>query len=172
MKAVRINEFGGTEVLKIQEIERPVPAADEILIKVYASGVNPADWVIREGGNDFLKPILKLPLILGWDVAGIVEDVGSNVTDFKKGDEVYGIPNFPGDGSYAEYVIAKASQLALKSKSQGMNALTGNVARNTCQRTARQWAKSAILHYRNRKRLTTRNDSAIVISRYKITLQR
>jgi NADPH:quinone reductase-like Zn-dependent oxidoreductase len=125
MKAVRINEFGGTEVLKIQEIEHPVPAADEILIKVYASGVNPADWVIREGGNDFLKPILKLPLILGWDVAGIVEDAGSNVTDFNKGDEVYGIPDFPGDGSYAEYVAAKASQLALKPESISFNEAAG-----------------------------------------------
>ena len=118
MKAVRINEFGGTEVLKIQEIERPVPAADEILIKVYASGVNPIDWVVREGGNDFLKPLLKLPMTIGWDAAGFVEEVGSEVTNFKKGDEVYGIPNFPGsNGSYAEYCTAKANQFALKPKS-------------------------------------------------------
>jgi NADPH:quinone reductase-like Zn-dependent oxidoreductase len=121
MKAVRINEFGGTEVLKIQEIERPVPAADEILIKVYASSVNPADWVVREGENDFLNPILKLPLILGWDTAGIVEEVGGNVTGFKEGDEVYGLPNFPGDGSYAEYVAAKASQFALKPEGISFN---------------------------------------------------
>ena len=78
MKAVRINEFGGADVLQIQEVERPAPAADEILVKCYASGVNPADWVIRNGGNDFLRPILKLPLILGWDAAGIVEEVGSD----------------------------------------------------------------------------------------------
>ncbi len=121
MKAVNIKEFGGVEVLKIVEIERPVPAADEILIKVYASGVNPADWVIRNGGNDFLRPILKLPLTLGWDTAGTVEKVGSEVTIFKKGDQVYGVPNFPGNGSYAEYVAAKANQFALKPKSISFN---------------------------------------------------
>jgi NADPH:quinone reductase-like Zn-dependent oxidoreductase len=125
MKAVRINEFGGTEVLKIQETERPVPAADEILVKCYASGVNPADWVIRKGGNDYLRSILKLPLILGWDAAGIVEEIGSNVTTFKKGDEVYGVPNFPGDGSYAEYFSAKADQFALKPKSISFNEAAG-----------------------------------------------
>ena len=135
MKAVRINEFGGTEVLKIEDIERPIPADNEILIKVYASGVNPVDWVVRQGGNDILRSFLKLPMTLGWDAAGIVEEIGENVTDFKKGDEVYGVPNFPGDGSYAEYVAAKASQFALKPKSISFNEaagvpLTGLVACN------------------------------------------
>ena len=136
MKAVIINEFGGTDVLKIQEVERPVPVADEILVKVYASGVNPVDSVVREGGNDVLRPYLKLPLLMGWDVSGIVEEIGSNVTNFKKGDEVYGIPNFPGNGSYAEYVAANASQFALKPKSISFNEaaavpLTGLVAANS-----------------------------------------
>ncbi|GAB3752377.1 NADP-dependent oxidoreductase [Spirosoma pomorum] len=110
MKAIRIFEFGGPDVLTLVEVEKPVPAADEILIKVYASSVNPADYVIREGGNDVLRSFLKLPLGLGLDVAGLVEETGSAVTRFKKGDNVYGVPNFPGDGSYAEYVAAKASQ--------------------------------------------------------------
>lgn len=114
MKAVRINAFGGPEVLKLEETERPVPAVNEILIKVYASGVNPVDWVVRNGGNDALRSFLKLPLTLGWDAAGIVEEVGSGVTGFHKGDAVYGIPNFPGNGSYAEYCAAKAAQFALK----------------------------------------------------------
>lgn len=136
MKAVRINEFGGVDVLKIQEIQRPVPLADEILIKVYASGVNPVDWAVRQGGNDALRPYLQLPLTLGWDAAGIVEEVGSNVTDFHKGDEVFGVPNFPGNGSYAEYVAAKASQFALKPNSISFNEaaavpLTGLVASNS-----------------------------------------
>ena len=125
MKAIRINEFGGEGVLKIQEIERPVPAADEILVKVYASGVNPVDWVVRKGGNDALRAYLKLPMTLGWDAAGIVEEIGSDVTDFKQGDKVYGVPNFPGDGSYAEYVAAKASQFALKPKSISFNEASG-----------------------------------------------
>ncbi|MDR6301905.1 NADPH:quinone reductase-like Zn-dependent oxidoreductase [Mesonia maritima] len=136
MKAVIINEFGGTGVMKIEDVERPVPAADEILIKVYASGVNPVDRAVREGGNDILRPYLKWPLILGWDASGIVEEIGSNVTNFKKGDEVYGVPNFPGNGSYAEYMAAKASQFALKPKNLSFNKaaaipLTGLVAANS-----------------------------------------
>ena len=75
-------------------------------------------------------------MTIGWDVAGIVEETGSNVTNFKKGDEVYGVPNFPRDGSYAEYVAAKASQFALKPKSISFNEasavpLTGLVAANS-----------------------------------------
>jgi NADPH:quinone reductase-like Zn-dependent oxidoreductase len=124
MKAVRINTFGGPEVLKIEDIARPVPAADEILIKVYASGVNPVDWKIREG-SEALRSFLQLPLTLGWDAAGIVEEIGSAVTAFTKGDAVYGEPNFPGDGSYAEYCAAKASQFALKPQSLGFNEAAG-----------------------------------------------
>ncbi|ACU60988.1 NADP-dependent oxidoreductase [Chitinophaga pinensis] len=113
MKAIRIYAFGEPSVMQLEEVERPVAAADEILVKVYATSVNPADYIIRQGGNDLLRPYLKLPLGLGLDAAGIVEEVGSEVTDFKKGDKVYGVPNFPGDGSYAEYLAAKASQFAL-----------------------------------------------------------
>ena len=125
MKAIRINEFGGPEVLKLEDIPSPVPAADEILVKLYASGINPTDWNIREGGNSVLKPQLKLPMTLGWDAAGIVEETGSDVTAFKKGDAVYGVPNFPGNGSYAEYCAAKASQFALKPKSLSFNEAAG-----------------------------------------------
>ncbi|WP_026755818.1 NADP-dependent oxidoreductase [Sediminibacter sp. Hel_I_10] len=136
MKAVRINEFGGREVLKIEQIERPVPAKDEILIQVFASGINPVDCVVRNGGNDVLRPYLQLPLTLGWDASGIVEKIGENVTNFKKGDEVYGVPNFPGNGSYAEFVAAKANQFALKPKSITFNEasavpLTAIVAANS-----------------------------------------
>ncbi|MGI4734129.1 MAG: alcohol dehydrogenase catalytic domain-containing protein [Janthinobacterium lividum] len=125
MKAVRIHAFGGLEVLQLEEVARPVPAPDEILVQVYASGVNPADWVIREGGNDFLRPLLKLPLTLGWDAAGVVAETGSEVTAFQKGDAVYGVPNFPGNGSYAEYCAAKASQFAHKPASIGFNEAAG-----------------------------------------------
>ena len=112
MKAIRINEYGGPEVLKLEEVPQPVPAADEILVQVYASGVNPADWVVREGG---MGAFLTLPLTLGWDAAGVVAAVGSDVTTFQVGDAVYGEPNFPGDGgSYAEYCAARASQFARK----------------------------------------------------------
>ncbi len=125
MKAVRIHRFGGAEVLQIEETERPHPKPDEIVVKVYASGVNPVDWVVRNGGNNVLRPLLTLPLTLGWDAAGIVEEVGSEVTGFQKGDAVYGIPNFPGDGSYAEYCAAKANQFALKPNSIGFTEAAG-----------------------------------------------
>jgi NADPH:quinone reductase-like Zn-dependent oxidoreductase len=121
MKAVRINEFGGTEVLKMEEIARPVPAADEILVRIYASGVNPVDCAIRSGKNESLRSYLTLPLTLGWDAAGIIEETGDNVSLFKKGDVVYGVPNFPGHGSYAEYCAAKATQFALKPISLSFN---------------------------------------------------
>jgi len=112
MKAIKIHEFGGIEVLKTDDVETPVPRADEILIKMYASGVNPADYVVREGGNEILKPFLKLPLGLGLDGAGKIEEIGSDVTGFKKGDKVYGIPNFL-SGTYAEFIAAKANQFAI-----------------------------------------------------------
>lgn len=113
MKAIRIHSFGGPQVMQLEELDIPVPAADEILIKMYATSVNPADYIIRQGGNDLLRPYLKLPLGLGLDAAGIVEEIGNDVKDFKKGDKVFGVPNFPGDGSYAEYITAKASQFTL-----------------------------------------------------------
>lgn len=113
MKAIRVYEFGGPEVMKLAEIECPTPAPDEILVKVYASSVNPADYVFREGGNELMRSFLTLPLGLGLDAAGIVEETGKEVTEFKKGDKVYGVPNFPGDGSYAEYIAARASQFSL-----------------------------------------------------------
>lgn len=120
MKAIIINEFGGPEVMKIAEVERPVPKADEILVKMYASGVNPADYVVRQGGNEILKPFLKLPLGLGIDGAGEVEETGSDVTNFKKGDKVYGIPNFL-QGTYAEFMAAKAGQFSIMPQNLNFN---------------------------------------------------
>ena len=125
MKAVRIHAFGGPEVLQLEDIARPVPAADEILVKVYASGVNPVDWVVREGGNEALRTYLTLPMTLGWDAAGVVAEVGREVTGFEVGDAVYGEPNFPGDGSYAEYCAAKASQFARKPQSLSFTEAAG-----------------------------------------------
>ena len=101
--------------MKLEDVERPVPADNEILVKMYASSVNPADYIIRQGGNEVLRSYLKLPLGLGLDAAGMVEETGREVTNFTKGDKVYGVPNFPGDGSYAEYIVAKASQFSLMS---------------------------------------------------------
>jgi NADPH:quinone reductase-like Zn-dependent oxidoreductase len=120
MKVIKIREFGGPEVMKIEEVARPVPQADEILVKMYASGVNPADYIVRQGGNEILKPFLKLPLGLGLDGAGEIEEIGSDVTNFKKGDKVYGIPNFLG-GTYAEFIAAKATQFAIMPNNTNFN---------------------------------------------------
>lgn len=120
MKAIRVNEFGGPEVMKLEEVDRPVPQADEILIKMYASGVNPADYIVRAGGNELLRPFLKLPLGLGLDGAGVVEEIGADVTGLKKGDKVYGIPNML-QGTYQEFVAAKANQWALMPQNLSFN---------------------------------------------------
>jgi len=115
MKAVRIHEFGGPEVLKIEDIPVPKPNADELLVKVYATSVNPVDWKIREGmrKDKFPSP---LPLTLGWDLAGVVAEVGSDVKNFKKGDEIYARPDPTRNGTYAEYIVVRASEVALKPK--------------------------------------------------------
>lgn len=116
MKAVRIHTYGGPEVLKYEEAPRPEPSAGEVLVRVHAAGVNPVDWKIREG---YLKAYLphSLPLILGWDVSGVVESTGPGVTRLKAGDEVYSRPDIARDGAYAEYIVVREAEVALKPKS-------------------------------------------------------
>lgn len=116
MKAVRIHEFGGPEVLELDEIEIPKPAEDEVLIKVYATSINPVDWKIREGQRKDKFPG-SLPLTLGWDVSGVIEQAGNHVRNFSIGDEVYSRPDPTRNGTYAEYVVVKANQVALKPRS-------------------------------------------------------
>lgn len=116
MKAVQINEFGGQSVLVLNDIAMPVPAENEVLIKVKSASVNPVDWKIREG---YLQPMLNhpLPLTLGWDVSGIVSAMGENVSGFKLGDAVYSRPDIAKNGSYAEYIAVAADEVALKPNS-------------------------------------------------------
>jgi NADPH:quinone reductase-like Zn-dependent oxidoreductase len=114
MKAIRIHGYGGPEVLQFEDVVVPTPVAGELLIKVQAASVNPLDWKTRAG---YLKGLFPhtLPFILGWDASGVVEAVGSGVTKFKKGDEVYTRTNR--DGTYAEYAILNETEAALKPKS-------------------------------------------------------
>jgi len=116
MKAIQIYQFGSTEELKYEDAPKPSIEKDEVLIKVYASGVNPVDWKIREG---YMKEKVHytFPLILGWDVSGIVEETGEDVHNFKKGDAVYGRPDTSRNGSYAEYIAVRATELSLKPQS-------------------------------------------------------
>ena len=108
-----MHEFGAPDVLKIEEIARPVPAADEVLVQVYATGVNRSEIRLRDGSINERMP-MTLPLLLGTDFAGIVAEAGADVTQFRAGDTVFGLANFPGGGTYAEYTVAKASQMAAK----------------------------------------------------------
>lgn len=115
MKAIILTEAGGTENLQLQEMERPILNEQEVLIKVNAISINPVDIKTRKGGAFYAPLKEKGPVILGWDVSGVVVEAGSGVKDFKKGDEVFGMVNFPGHGkAYSEYVAAPASHLALK----------------------------------------------------------
>lgn len=116
MKAIRIHEFGGPEVLKYEDAPNPSPAKDEVVIKIHASGVNPVDCKIRAGLAQGKFPV-ELPLIPGWDVSGEIEEVGSDVLNFRKGDEVYSRPDPTRNGTYAEYVVVKADQVNSKPKS-------------------------------------------------------
>jgi NADPH:quinone reductase-like Zn-dependent oxidoreductase len=113
MKAVRVHEYGGPEVLKYENAPRPRPVAGEVLVRIHAAGVNPMDWKIRSG---FFKDVIAypMPMIPGWDVSGVVEATGSNVTRLKRGDEVYGQPDVVRNGTYAEFVVVPESELALK----------------------------------------------------------
>ncbi len=113
MKAIRIHTHGGPEVLVYEDAPRPVPSTGEVLIRVYAAGVNPADWKTRAAPSR-LAPA-AFPAILGWDVSGVVETVGPDVTEFREGDAVYGMIRFPKPGAaYAEYATAPVTDIARK----------------------------------------------------------
>ncbi|WP_328328745.1 NADP-dependent oxidoreductase [Kribbella sp. NBC_00382] len=114
MKAITQNKLGGPEVLHVAEVERPQPLPTEVLVRVHAAGVNPVDYKTREGGG--MQGVLgEPPFILGWDVSGVVEEIGFGVHTLEVGDEVYGMPWFPRAASaYAEYVTAPSRQFAKK----------------------------------------------------------
>jgi NADPH:quinone reductase-like Zn-dependent oxidoreductase len=116
MKAVCIYSYGGPEVLIYEDAPCPHPGEGEVLVKVHAAGINPVDWKVREG---HLKEMLhhSFPLILGWDVSGVVESLGANLKRLKVGDEVYSRPDISRDGAYAEFIVIKESEVALKPKS-------------------------------------------------------
>ena len=113
MKAARIHHYGPPEVVAIEEIPQPNPGPGELLIRVGAAGVGPWDALIREHKSDVKA---TLPIILGSDLAGIVEKTGSGVSEFKDGDEVYGAANPQFIGAYAEFAIAAANMVGRKPK--------------------------------------------------------
>lgn len=115
MKAIVLTQPGGVANLQLTNIEKPKAARNGVLIKVKAISINPVDWKTRKGTGVYGRLKDLNPLLIGWDVSGVVESVGEDVVMFKPGDEVFGMVNFPGHGqAYAEYVAAPADQLALK----------------------------------------------------------
>lgn len=110
MKAVRIHQFGGPEVLMYEDAPRPQPGEGEVLIRVHAAGVNPVDWKTRQRG--FRRT--DLPMIVGWDASGVIESVGPGVSRFKPGDEVYAMTDLARDGTYAQFVVAREGAVAPK----------------------------------------------------------
>lgn len=108
MRKIQQVSFGGPDVLELTGSEKPVPGAGQVLVRVHAAGVNPADWKIRNG-----LVIGELPLTVGLDFSGVVDSAG---TRFQPGDEVYGV-TFPPNGSYAEYIAVSEDALAPKPKS-------------------------------------------------------
>jgi len=111
MKAMVIDGYGSADRLTLREIDKPTPGTKQVLLRVRATSVNPIDWKLRKGMLRFVWP-LKFPFILGFDVAGVVEEVGSGVTRWRSGDEVYA--SIRTGGCYAEYAAASESALARK----------------------------------------------------------
>lgn len=115
MRAARIHEYGPPEVLRVEEVAVPAPRPRDVLIRVCATSVNPVDWKIRSGGQ---RNVVRysLPWILGLDVSGVVEAVGSRVTRFRVGDEVWSSPIHSRPGAYAEKICVDERHAALKPK--------------------------------------------------------
>jgi NADPH:quinone reductase-like Zn-dependent oxidoreductase len=113
MKAVRIHQYGGREVLSLDEIPVPDIAPDEVLVRVVAASINPVDWKVRAGYLAQMIPH-QLPLTLGWDVSGVVVASGSEVTQWQAGDAVYSRPDLARNGTYAEFVAIRANECARK----------------------------------------------------------
>ncbi|MDC8100656.1 NADP-dependent oxidoreductase [Chryseobacterium rhizosphaerae] len=118
MKAIVLEKFGDVENLVEREIEKPVIKDKEVLIRVKAASINPVDVKVRSRHAPLAEDLAQYnPLILGWDISGVVVELGNEVSQFQVGDEVFGMINFVGHGkAYAEYVAAPADQLAVKPK--------------------------------------------------------
>jgi NADPH:quinone reductase-like Zn-dependent oxidoreductase len=111
MKAMIVRRFGGPDVLQLETVERPTPGDREVLVRVSATSVNPIDFKTRAGGLRQIVDESKLPIILGRDVSGIVEEVGPGVSDWRVGDAIFARPGLD-RGCYAEFVILKPDEIA------------------------------------------------------------
>ena len=113
MKAARIHAYGAASEIRIEDAPLPTLNDEDVLIRVVATSVNPVDWKIRKGYLQSFIPY-DMPLIMGWDVSGVVERTGPAVTKFKPGDAVYSRPDIRRNGTYAEYIAVRESEIAFK----------------------------------------------------------
>lgn len=116
MRAVRIHGYGGVEKLTLEEVPVPRPQAGDVVVRIFASSVNPIDWRIRSGSVQARLPV-TLPKTLGCDFSGTVSEVGAGVTDFKVGDEVFAYSKAGTEGTYADYIRIPAAHIALRPQS-------------------------------------------------------
>lgn len=119
MKAIVINQYGESEELVEKELPKPEIKADQVLIEMHATSINPIDWKVRAG---YMAEGMEaeFPLILGWDAAGVITEVGKDVRQFKVGDEVFARPAME-NGSYTEYLAVDENLVALKPKNISFN---------------------------------------------------
>ncbi|MGH3740366.1 MAG: NADP-dependent oxidoreductase [Micromonosporaceae bacterium] len=115
MRAIAYSRYGGPDVLELADLPMPKVGPDSVLIRVKAAAVNPVDWKVREGYLDGLMDV-HFPVVPGWDVAGVVEQVGLDTPEFSVGDEVYGYvrKDWVQAGTFAEHVAAPVRTLARK----------------------------------------------------------
>src|SRR5260370_37644209 len=119
MKAIVVHEYGGLDALKYEDTPRPEPKENQVLVKVIAAGVNPVDGLIRSG--KFAKFFgTTLPLVPGYDMAGIVEKAGAKIEKLKKGDAVYAYIGLEEGGGYAEYAVVTEKEAAPKPKAASL----------------------------------------------------
>lgn len=114
MRAALFDQYGPPDVLQIREIPRPEVEPGKVLVEVHAASVNPIDWRIRSGSLRWVLPV-RLPMVLGYDISGVVAEVGSGVNQFRPGEEVFAyLDSFRSGGGYAEYALVSADVLARK----------------------------------------------------------
>lgn len=119
MKAIIMNQYGESEELVETELSKPEINPDQVLIEMHATAINPIDWVMRSGYMAESMPV-EFPFILGWDAAGVIAEVGQDVTQFKVGDEVFARPATE-NGTYAEYIAVEEDLVALKPNNISFN---------------------------------------------------
>ena len=113
MKAVRIREYGAADVLRYEETTKPVIGADDVLIRVVGTSVNPIDWKIRQGHLKDMIPF-RMPFTPGWDVSGVIHALGEKAAKYKVGDSVFSRPDIKRNGTYAEFVAVHEAEVARK----------------------------------------------------------